>query len=48
MGNSLIWHQIATKFICKDKNSKEIEQLNVFERREGDSSVKDWRICHIE
>ena len=36
-------------FTCKDQiTNQEVQQINVFERRESDPSITDWRICHIE
>jgi len=43
------WHQITTKFVFYDPELKqEVTKYNVFERRESDPSITDWRICHLE
>ena len=46
---SQTWHQLTMKFICQDPElNKEVTKYNVFERREVDSSINDWRICHLD
>jgi hypothetical protein len=43
------WHQVTMKFVFQDpETKKEITKHNVFERREADNNIKDWRICYLE
>jgi hypothetical protein len=40
---------MTIKFIFLDEEtSKDMTRFHVLERREADSSEKDWRFCHIE
>jgi len=40
---------MTIKFCCVDEETnKDLVKFNVFERREADSSEKDWRICSLE
>jgi hypothetical protein len=42
------WHQITLRFHLVDAENRDVVRHNVFERREIDSSEKDWRICYLE
>ena len=40
---------MTCKFSFNDKETKkDVVKYNVLERREADSNIKDWRICHID
>ncbi|CAD8168505.1 unnamed protein product [Paramecium octaurelia] len=44
-----IWYQITVKFNFIDpETKKDVVKYNVLERRESDSSEKDWRICKLD
>ncbi|CAD8074156.1 unnamed protein product [Paramecium sonneborni] len=47
--SSQTWHQITVKFNFIDpETKKDVIKYNVLERRESDSSEKDWRICKLD
>ncbi|CAK77647.1 unnamed protein product (macronuclear) [Paramecium tetraurelia] len=47
--SSQTWHQITVKFNFIDpETKKDVVKYNVLERRESDSSEKDWRICKLD
>ncbi|CAD8079179.1 unnamed protein product [Paramecium sonneborni] len=47
--SSQTWHQITVKFNFIDpEKKKDVIKYKVLERRESDSSEKDWRICKLD
>ena len=43
------WYQFTMKFVYHDEALKEeVTKYNVFERRECDTTLKNWKICYIE
>ena len=49
MNKTFTWHQISLRFVMEDVvNKNTFEKINVFEKREIDEGLGNWRLAYIE